>query len=185
MTPAAAPPGAAPATLAQVLDVLDALSAAGLAPCLFGGWAKELHGVWGHGLHHDVDVLVVTEDMASIDTFLAGRSADPAKRHAHKRGWWHEGVMVELFHVQPALEGLVSDFYGHLRRPWLSPLGCTMRTPDGTVVDVVTADNIAAYERDHPRIEDAFYAAFPAIRDEIVQRYGDLRMPYDKFFPAR
>lgn len=172
------------ATLDQVIEVLDALGAAGLSPCLFGGWAKELHGVWVHGAHGDIDVLVRADTIAALDAFLR---SDPGpefmpKRHAHKRAYWHDGILVELFHVRG--DG-TTDFYGRLVRAWDEPLGCTLRAPGGRPVEVATADNIISYERDHPQIEAAFYAAFPAVRDEIAALYGDLAMPYRNFFPDR
>lgn len=176
----------APATLEHVHEVLDALDASGLSPCLFGGWAKELHGVWEHGAHGDIDILVRADDIAALDAFLRAGSLPEflPKRHVHKRAYWHRGILVELFHLRPAPDGTTTDFYGQFVRPWRSPLACTLQASDGRRIEVATADNIIAYERDHPRIQDAFYAAFPAIRAEIEQRYGDLRMPYRKFFPA-
>lgn len=172
------------ATLGQLAEVLGSLAAAGLSPCLFGGWAKELHGVWRHGAHGDIDVLVRADTIAALDAFLqsGARAEFMPKRHAHKRAYWHDGILVEMFHVRG--DG-TTDFYGRHVRRWSDPLDCTLQMPGGGPVAVATADNIIAYERDHPQIEAAFYAAFPAIRDEIAALYGDLAMPYRKFFPSR
>lgn len=177
----------APATLPHVLEVLEALEAARLSPCLFGGWAKDLHGVWEHGAHGDIDVLVRTDDIAALDAFLRAGSWSEflPKRHAHKRAFWHRGVLVELFHVRPCPGGATTHFYGERVRRWRRPLACTLTAPDGRSVEVATAENIIAYEHDHGLIQEAFYAAFPAIRAEIERRYGGLRMPYLKFFPTQ
>ena len=173
----------APATMEHVLGVLQDLSAAGLEPCLFGGWAKELHRVWHHGAHGDIDVLVRADTIAALDAFLRERAKPEClpKHHVHKRAYWHDNVLVELFHVGP---DATTNFYGEFVRAWRDPLGCKLATPCGQTVEVATADNIVAYEGGHDQVEAAFYAAFPAVRDEVARRYGDLAMPYHKFFPA-
>jgi hypothetical protein len=83
-----------------------------------------------------------------------------AKRPAHTRAYRHEGVLVELFHVRP------------------------LRAPDGRDGDAATGGNIVACERDHLQVNDAFYAGYPAVHQEIVRLYGDAHMPSHRFFPV-
>jgi hypothetical protein len=171
-------PPTAPLTLDWVLDELAVMRGHGLAPVLFGGWAKELLGAWPDEPHDDLDVLVVAEDTGDLDAFIAARGATPFrhKRHAHKRAYLDRDRLVELFLVRPAPAGLVTDFYGHYRRSWLSPLARDVGVGDHTVA-VATPRNIAAYEGDHARVQDALYASRPELRAEVVRRHGSARIP--------
>jgi hypothetical protein len=175
-----------PATVPRnlVVDELAAMRGHGLAPVLFGGWAKELLAAWPPGQpHEDLDVLVVARDMAALDAFVAARAVVPFKRHAHKLGYLRAGRLVEMVLVTPTAQGLVTDFYGSYRRRWLAPLSCDAPFAGHTEA-VATPANIAAYERDHPHIQDALYAAQPELRAEFDRRYGSARIPCRNPFPG-
>jgi hypothetical protein len=178
-------PPTATSTLDWVLDELDLIRRDGLAPVLFGGWAKELLGAWPAEPHDDLDVLVVADEIAELDAFVAGRAATPfhAKRHAHKRAYLDRGRLVELFLVRPEAGALVTDFYDRYRRPWLSPLAMDLSIGARTVA-VATPRNITAYEADHAHVQDALYAAHPDVRAEFVRRYGSARIPCRNPFPG-
>lgn len=72
-----------------------------LSPLVFGGWASELLGLEEPRPHKDIDLLVVAST-ASVDAFLATRDQIPGKRFSHKRAFIEDGVLVELFLVDPA-----------------------------------------------------------------------------------
>jgi len=177
----------APATWNDVLGAHAELAAWGLHPVVFGGWARELHGAWRYEGHADVDMLVTAKDLSVFDEFIAssGRAEFRPKRHHHKRAYLRDRVLVELIQVRRTPAGLATDFYGRLHRAWIEPLSCPLQTPCGTVLPVITAENIQAYERDHESVERAFFEAYPHLRAEAREWLGCERLPYDdrKLFP--
>ncbi|WP_437295552.1 nucleotidyltransferase domain-containing protein [Sorangium sp. So ce426] len=166
-----------------VVRELDDLRAFGLDAVLFGGWAKELLAGWRYGPHEDIDLLVVCSEIDRIDAFVraSGRAPFAAKRHAHKRAYRSEGVLVEALHVVPAADGWTTRFFARHVHRWQTPLARDVALGERRIA-VVTADNVRAYEREHHLVEAAFYAEHPQFEAEIRARYGDTRMPYDKFF---
>lgn len=70
---------------------------------LAGGWAEELHGMQAPRNHHDIDLLYPADNFGRVDTFLRNGRVEEitAKRFPHKRAFELDGVMVELFLVQP------------------------------------------------------------------------------------
>jgi hypothetical protein len=171
-------PASTYACLGWVLDELDAVNRCGLRPVLFGGWAKELHGAPTQRPHVDLDLLIVGRDIADLDALCGAGDRVPftPKRHAHKRAYTRGGVLVELLLVVDTGSGPVTDFYGHYLRRWLSPLDVGMVVGDKRVA-VASAANIAAYDDDHARIQDAMFAAYPWMRAQYRARFGTTFAP--------
>jgi hypothetical protein len=174
-----------PPTLAWVLDELALLADYRLAPVLFGGWSKELLGVWTAATHEDLDILVRAEDIAQLDAYIAARGADPfaPKRHAHKRAYLEGGRLVELFLMCPDGQGYVTDFYGRYRRVWPAPISRRV-TVSGRCVEVASAETVIAYERDHWQVQEALYATHPELRGELRRIYGVEYAPCRHPFPT-
>jgi hypothetical protein len=151
---------------------------------LFGGWAKELHGAPTLRPHGDLDVLIAGRDITDLDALCAAGDRVPftPKRHAHKRAYTRDGVLVELLLVVDTGNGPITDFYGHYSRRWLSPLDDEIGVGGRRVV-VASAANIAAYDRDHTRIQDAMFAAYPWMRAQYHARYGTTYAPNRNPFP--
>lgn len=171
-------------TIEQVWLELHQMSTHGLAPIVFGGWAKEWLGVWPHGAHGDLDVLIPGDDIGRLDAFARLRDQPPGKRpHPHKRAYRCEGGIVELMLIEPSAGGFITNCYGHHQHHWQSPLGRAVRVGLHQPM-VATPANIVAYERDYRRIEQAFFTAYPDLHAALVREHGDPHAPYDKFFPA-
>jgi hypothetical protein len=167
-----------------VLDELDEIARRGTHPVLFGGWAKELHGASTRRPHRDLDVLIVGRHISDLDALCASGNRIPLapKRHVHKRAYTLDGVLVELLLVVADRDGLVTDFYGHYARPWLSPLDVEVGVGDRRVA-VASAPNIAAYDRDHTHVQDAMFAAYPWVRAQYRARFGTTYAPNRNPFP--
>jgi hypothetical protein len=156
-----------------VLRELASLSAHGLAPVLFGGWAKELLAAWPGGPHDDLDVLVRARQIDELDAFILARGGQPfaPKRHPHKRAYVVSGILVELFLVTADRDDLVTDFYGRYRRVWTAPISRPLVVA-GRRIELATPDTIVAYERDHRYVQDALFATQPGLRAAIAGSYG-------------
>lgn len=169
-------------TLEQVWVELDAVSAAGLTPIVFGGWAKEWLGGWTHGPHGDLDLLIVAESIDPIDAFVQRHVPAPGKQpQVHKRTYRCPGGHVELVLVESSAAGLSTNCYGHHVHHWQAPLGCAVNVEARRPI-VATPGNIVAYERNYRRVEQAFHRAWPDVHADLVRTYGDPYAPYDKFF---
>ncbi|MFD7153580.1 nucleotidyltransferase domain-containing protein [Kribbella sp. NPDC059898] len=105
-----------------VRQVVARLESAGIRTWLFGGWASELLGLSLPRPHNDIDLLYPADTFEAVDTFLATGRVDElaAKRFPHKRGFETDGIMVELFLVQPSESGPFTDFWGDIRYEWPS-----------------------------------------------------------------
>jgi hypothetical protein len=159
---------------------IDELAAAELRPLVFGGWAKDFLGLWRGGMHRDLDLLIVTGDIRAVDAFIAdrGKPPFPGTRHAHKRAYWSDGLLVELLCVADDPDGPITNCYGHYRHRWLTPLACRVAVTDEQTLEVVTPENIAAYERAHPLVQRAFYTAYPDRDDPDAGVRPDRRFAY-------
>jgi hypothetical protein len=107
--------------LAYVRRVLDLLAAHDLRAWVFGGWGEELHGMIEPRPHKDVDLLYPAPDFAAVDAFLSRGIVDEiaAKRFPHKRAFELDGVMTELFLLQPdAAGGYYTCFWDQHRYDW-------------------------------------------------------------------
>jgi hypothetical protein len=138
--------------LRLVAQILCWLDSAGTTCALFGGWAEELRGLRPPGPHKDVDLLIEAQDFAALDALLASvRERFPeieAKRFAHKRAFRANGVMVELFLVRRAGEGLVTPFWDATPFCWIEPLW-TPLTADGFAGRVASIANLRHYRQNH------------------------------------
>lgn len=173
-----------------VLGELASLTQHGLAPVLFGGWAKELRARelradWPDDPHEDLDVLVRADHIDELDSYITDRSVQPftPKRHPHKRAYLTSGMLVEMFLVTADRDGLVTDFYGSYRRVWTDPISRPLVVA-GRCIDVATPDTIVAYERDHRRVQDAWFATQPGLRAQIASVYGEGYLPCRHPFPV-
>lgn len=168
-----------------VLGELASLTRYGLAPVLFGGWAKELLAGWPDDPHEDLDVLVRADQIGELDAYILDRGVPPfaPKRHPHKRAYVTAGMLVELFLVTTARDGLVTDFYGKYRRVWTDPISQPLVVA-GRCIDVATPDTIVAYERDHRQVQDAWFATRPGLRAQVSSVYSAGYLPCRHPFPV-
>ena len=129
--------------------MVDDLSAAGLGPLVFGGWAEELLGVTPPRSHSDIDLLVVAKPHA-VDDFVSRRQEIVQKRFSHKRAYVEDGVMVELFLVGRDEDVETTTFWDTRLWTWprLEPV-----MVDGLPVAPATA--LAAYRRQYEDIAAA------------------------------
>lgn len=132
-----------------VRTVVADLSAAGLGPLVFGGWAEELLGVTPLRTHSDIDLLVVAEAPA-VDVFVSQRQEIVQKRFSHKRAYVEDGVLVELFLVARH-EGVETTTFWDTRRWTWPPLEPVMVNG----LPVAPAAAVAAYRTHYGDIASA------------------------------
>lgn len=96
------------------------LDGAGARCWLFGGWAEEMRGLSAPRSHRDVDLLYAGTDFDIVEALVVERRLHEiaGKRFPHKRAFFFDGVMVELFLVQRDSAGLFTSFWGNHRRNW-------------------------------------------------------------------
>ncbi len=111
--------------LVFVRETMSRLDAAGVRTWLFGGWAEELLGLTTPREHHDVDLLYPAADFSLADTFIAahGRLLEiTQKRHAHKRAFLRQGIMIELTLVGAVAADFTTEFWGENSYVWPADL---------------------------------------------------------------
>jgi hypothetical protein len=92
-------------------SMVKQLDEAGIKVWVFGGWGEELRGVIEPRPHGDVDLLYPAQDFSMVDEYLAARGNEVTqKRFPHKRAFLNNGVLVELFLVDP--DELTTKFWG-------------------------------------------------------------------------
>ncbi|HEV2591148.1 MAG TPA: hypothetical protein VGU02_04570 [Gaiellaceae bacterium] len=93
-----------------VHDVVELLSSRGVKVWVFGGWAEQLVGITAPRRHVDVDLLYPAQSFEEIDAL--DLPWIDAQRHAHKRAFAHDGVLVEVFLVKRDDFGLYTELPG-------------------------------------------------------------------------
>jgi len=98
--------------------VVEELYVAGIGTWIFGGWAEELRGIIAPRPHGDIDLLYPITNLRVLDDYLArpGVEEIPGKRLPHKRAFIKEGVVIELFLIDPAT--LITRFWGSIEYRW-------------------------------------------------------------------
>jgi hypothetical protein len=138
--------------LTFVDDVVSRLQAAGIMTWLFGGWAEELLGLAAPREHRDLDLLHLAADFGLVDDFMTAESQVteiPGKRFPHKRAFLHDGIMVELIHVQATCPGgFCTLFWGDTLHRWPDDV---FTAPTGGL-RVASAASLRGYRASHSRI---------------------------------
>ncbi len=138
--------------IGTVERVLRQLAEARLACWVFGGWAEELRGLCAARPHADIDLLLLADSFAPVETMFHEHSLTEikGKRFPHKRAFLFEGVMVELFLVQTDDRGFFTSFWGTTRHDWPSDVFSGQLDPP-----TASASALTGYRRDHERLTNA------------------------------
>ncbi len=142
-----------------LVETLQELQSANINTWLFGGWAEELWDLRPPGPHGDIDLLYPAADFRAVDRFLlTHRDLEEVvgKRFAHKRAFRRDGVLVELFLLQPTDAGLTTDFFGHHLFLW--PADTLLYTVPllGASVPAASPATLRLYREQHKAIEEAY-----------------------------
>ena len=147
-----------------VVSILDTLTEAGFACCLFGTWAEEVLKLVRPCRHSDIDLLLVAPswEMLVRDNPLSvlGFTEIPAKRLPHKRAYVCLDLMVELILVQPGGDRLETLFWGDITYVWSSPLSCEGMLA-GRTIQCASAENLVRFRAEHYSIQPWRWEAFP------------------------
>lgn len=147
-----------------ILSILDTLTGAGFATCLFGGWAEEVLKLARPSRHSDIDLLLVAPswDRLVHHNPLSGLGFTeiPAKRLPHKRAYICLDLMVELFLVQPNGDRLETLFWGDVTYIWSSPLYCEGILA-GRTIQCTSIENLVRFRAEHYSTQPWRWETFP------------------------
>ncbi len=147
-------------TLELVFEVMTLLDRAGLEVWLAGGWAMEARGLSEARAHHDIDLLLLAEDFASLEAFLSAHSAFTeviAKHFSHKRAAVYRQVLVEFILVCGAPHRHRTEFFdGSVRLDWPSGSFAQQAVLGGVACPVLSSAGLQAYHRLHAEVQQAY-----------------------------
>ncbi len=135
--------------------VIDRLNHSQIKTWIFGGWGEELQGLIQPRKHHDIDLLYPAKDFTLLENFMSEYEDIEeiiGKRFPHKRAFFLEDIVIELFLVESDAEKHMTNLYGRYPYRWPDDTFDYVIECQQNLLNIGSVSALKAYRKDYELI---------------------------------